>query len=129
MPSPNEKLRKAADEFARRVAAELGDAVDSVILYGSVARGEAGEESDIDLLVIAPERDAVMETVFGIADELTERSRYSNLIEEFCYGRDHFLELRSIGSPFIRNVLSEGVALYDNGTFASLRLEARTPSP
>ena len=38
MPSPNEKLRKAADEFARRVAAELGDAVDSVILYGSVAR-------------------------------------------------------------------------------------------
>ena len=121
MPSYNDKFREAADEFARRVAAELGDAVDSVVLYGSVARGDARAESDIDLLVIAPERGAVKETVFGIADELTAQSGYANLIEEFCYGRDHFQEMRRIGSPFILNVLSEGVALYDNGTFKAAR--------
>lgn len=31
----------------------LGDALVSVVLFGSVARGEAREESDIDVLVIA----------------------------------------------------------------------------
>lgn len=47
-------------EYARLVAATLGDDLKSVVLYGSVARGDAKTNSDIDLLVVAdnlPEQD------------------------------------------------------------------------
>ena len=36
-----EKYRKATDEFARRALEEYSDKIDSIILFGSVARGEA----------------------------------------------------------------------------------------
>lgn len=63
MRSPNERLdmaeqhpsahQRAADTFTRRVRDRLGDSIDSVLLYGSVARGEErGVRSDVDLIVI-----------------------------------------------------------------------------
>lgn len=45
-------LRDAAAAYARRLEEELAENLVAVILYGSVARGEAGAGSDIDLLVI-----------------------------------------------------------------------------
>lgn len=51
-------LRSLLDPFdalTAVVADQVDDAVDSVILFGSVARGEAGASSDIDLAVIAHE--------------------------------------------------------------------------
>lgn len=46
------RYQKAADEFARRALEKYRDKIDSIILFGSVARGEARENSDIDILVI-----------------------------------------------------------------------------
>jgi predicted nucleotidyltransferase len=51
-------LRSLLDPFEALttvVADEVGNAADSVIVFGSVARGEAGADSDIDLAVIASE--------------------------------------------------------------------------
>lgn len=46
-------LRALANEYAAALREALGDRLVSVVLYGSVARGEAREISDVDLLVIA----------------------------------------------------------------------------
>jgi predicted nucleotidyltransferase len=46
-----DKYRKAVDEFVERVLDKYSDRIDSIILFGSVARGEAKEESDIDILI------------------------------------------------------------------------------
>jgi len=45
-------VNEALDEMVRRIV----DAVhpDRIILFGSHARGEAGPDSDIDLLIVAP---------------------------------------------------------------------------
>ncbi|MGH7340330.1 MAG: nucleotidyltransferase domain-containing protein [Candidatus Rokuibacteriota bacterium] len=48
----SERLRTAADSYARSLGRRLGDNLVSVVLYGSVARGEARDGSDIDLLVV-----------------------------------------------------------------------------
>ena len=49
MPSARE--REALDVFVERLYAHCGDRVRSVILFGSMARGDAGPDSDIDVLV------------------------------------------------------------------------------
>jgi hypothetical protein len=49
----NRRLRATAERYADRVRQILGDNLVSVVLFGSVARGEAGGDSDIDLLIVA----------------------------------------------------------------------------
>jgi uncharacterized protein len=64
----NQKV--ALDEVKRRL--EAGFPVDRLLLFGSVARGEAGEGSDIDLLIITQrrmsheEQYAMVDTVFDV---------------------------------------------------------------
>jgi predicted nucleotidyltransferase/uncharacterized protein (UPF0332 family) len=45
------KLNAAADFAARLLSSPVGDSVARIVLFGSVARGEARPESDVDLLV------------------------------------------------------------------------------
>lgn len=47
-----QELRKMIDGMARRIAALFDP--DQVILFGSHARGTAGPDSDVDLLIVMP---------------------------------------------------------------------------
>lgn len=44
--------RKIAEAFARHVKSKYGDRIDRIVLFGSVARGDYREDSDVDLLVV-----------------------------------------------------------------------------
>lgn len=52
-PDLNHALRAAAERYADLLRDALGERLVSVVLFGSVARGEARPDSDIDLLVVA----------------------------------------------------------------------------
>jgi len=52
-PTPSETLRRLAVLYASLLQATLGERLVSVVLFGSVARGEATANSDIDLLIVA----------------------------------------------------------------------------
>jgi predicted nucleotidyltransferase len=45
-------VRAALAEAKARLVALYGDRLDRVVLYGSYARGDAREDSDVDLLVV-----------------------------------------------------------------------------
>lgn len=120
--------RAAADEFVRRVTDALGDQVDSIVLYGSVARGEAGPQSDIDILVVGGDRRRLRDVAGKIAFNLDSEGGFTFLISAFAIERDELLNLRRLGSPFIRNVLREGQILYDNDTFARIPDMTHGPS-
>lgn len=63
---------RAAEAFARRVREQHGDAVETVLLYGSVARGEErGTSSDVDLLVV-------------LGDHV-DRTEYETRVRELAY--------------------------------------------
>jgi predicted nucleotidyltransferase len=47
--------RKAFEEFARRAERQLGDSLEKLVLYGSVARGDESEDSDVDVFVVVEE--------------------------------------------------------------------------
>ena len=48
-------LIELARKFAHRLQVAWGENLVSVVLYGSVARGECHKDSDVDLLMIAEE--------------------------------------------------------------------------
>ena len=116
----SDRYRVVAEEFARRVRDALGDQVDSIVLYGSAARGDAGTESDIDILVVGHDSRSLRDITGKIAFDLDCEGGFTFIISAFTIERDELFRLRRLGSPFVRNVLREGHILYDNDTFAGI---------
>ncbi len=46
------EMQAKIDEMVRRIVAAVNP--DKIILFGSHARGDAGSDSDVDLLIVAP---------------------------------------------------------------------------
>ncbi|MFB6159427.1 MAG: nucleotidyltransferase domain-containing protein [Candidatus Nanohalobium sp.] len=44
--------REAFEEFAEKAQEELGDSLKKLVLYGSVAKGQESEESDVDVFAV-----------------------------------------------------------------------------
>ena len=119
-----ETLRAAAEDFARRVRTVLGDRVDSIVLYGSVARGEAGPDSDVDVLVVGSADDGIGREIRNIQSDQARETGYKFFVETTAYGRSEFLKYRRLGSPLIMNILEDGVVLYDTGVFSKMRADS-----
>ena len=120
----NAIFRTAAEEFAARVGASLGDQVDSIVLYGSTARGEARSDSDVDILVISHDAQATKGELNRVRGDFAYDHSYAFFLSLAHYSREDFLRFRQLGSPFIDEVVREGEVLYDNGTFSRIREES-----
>lgn len=80
--------------------------VSSVILFGSIARGEATNESDIDLAVIAAEG---WDKRVELEDHV--RTRLGNNCDVLVFTAAEFDRLTRTGEPVVRDILRDGVAL------------------
>ena len=100
---PTRQRERAFEEFARAVEDALGDAIHEIVLYGSTARGEATEQSDVDVLVVLDERTPTDE-VFRLAFDIG--IRYDVAVMPHLQTREHFESRRD--HPFLKNVLHEG---------------------
>lgn len=49
--------REAFEEFAERAQEELGESLEKLVLYGSVARGEEREDSDVDVFAVVESKE------------------------------------------------------------------------
>ena len=101
-------LRALLDPIAAltdTVREAVGDDVTTVILFGSIARGEAHINSDIDLAVIAP-------TGWdGRADlEDAVRTRLGNYCDVLVFTPEDF-RLPGTEEPVVQEILTEGIAL------------------
>jgi len=92
----------------------------SIVVYGSVAKGEAREDGDIDVPVVGMDKE-----IRSKVSEIGYDVDYENGFETFItliYFTSQDLEYRGmVGSPFIHEVLRGGVAVYDDGTFKRIR--------
>jgi predicted nucleotidyltransferase len=78
----------------------------TVILFGSIARGEANIRSDIDLAVIAP---AGWDARTDLEDAV--RTRLGNNCDVLVFTPEDFTRLAEVGEPVVRGILTDGVAL------------------
>ena len=61
--APDQRFRDAAEEFSRWIIEELGDQLDVVVLFGSVAKDAANEDSDIGILVVSTGGEATSKAI------------------------------------------------------------------
>lgn len=85
---------------------------EKVILFGSAARREAGERSDIDLVVIAGS-DA---TFFHRIGQVTNLYRGEREVNVLVYTPEEWQRMLSEGRRFILTVVADGIVLYDRTT-------------
>ena len=102
------KLNAAADFAARLLNGPAGEAVARIVLFGSVARGEARPESDVDVLVIGT--DSLASLSRALAHASAEAVIDSGeLVAPIGYGATHlFLPT----SYFVWAALDEGREIY-----------------
>ena len=100
--------RRLAEAFARELKAKHGDWIERVILFGSVARGDHGPHSDVDLLIIA-RRDslALQDEVAGAAVDLLLRTGVYVSAKVFL--REEMDRVRE--TLFGRAVTAEGIVI------------------
>ena len=102
-------MRALLDPVAALKAAigeAIGSDVRAVILFGSIARAEAGVDSDIDLAVIAaPTWDKRAEL------QDTVRTRLGNDCDVLLFTDAEFSRLAAEGEAVVSDILRDGVAL------------------
>jgi predicted nucleotidyltransferase len=103
-----ERLERLEREL-RGVLERIVDAhTEQVILFGSVARGEVGSTSDLDLLVVRRDSRRPAERT----QDLYRRARPSLALDLLVYTPEE-IEVGRHGSSFLRRVLQEGRIVYD----------------
>ena len=94
-----------ATVIAQRLKERYG--AERVLLFGSVARGEATEHSDVDMLIVAPTREgyyARLEAVRSIADDLQPGLPLSPIV----LTREELEERLALGDQFYNEILRSG---------------------
>ena len=105
-----ERYRKSVEEFVRKALEKYEKNIESITLFGSVARGEGKEDSDVDILVIwKGDKLEGWDVLEDIAmDILLE---YGQLISiKIIYLHEYF-GMMNTGSSFIQNINREGVVI------------------
>ncbi|MBF0283348.1 MAG: nucleotidyltransferase domain-containing protein [Magnetococcales bacterium] len=109
-------MSTVSDEMLQAMARLIVEAVhpESVILFGSQARDEAGEDSDVDLLVITSES-------YGLNHSRRQTMvRLGRLLMDFpvskdivLFSRDEVEQWRTAKNHLIARALGEGRVLYE----------------
>jgi predicted nucleotidyltransferase len=104
---PRPSWRAALNRFAEEARKLYGSRLDRIVLYGSRARGDAEEGSDVDVLVVLDhcedfwaERDRIVDVAIGVSSDIVISAMPTDL-----------RECEESGSPFMRNVRREGTRL------------------
>ena len=95
-------------KFGRRIGTEFH--AERVILFGSYARGEASEDSDVDLFVILPGSGRGFDEAVRIHVELRPPFAIDVLVRTPEVVRRRL----KMGDPFIRSIFEEGKILYES---------------
>ena len=114
MKSRNEVLA-LMKEYALKVKDVYGDKLVKIILYGSYARGDYNEDSDIDVMILIDvppgQQQDNIDALLDFNFDLNEL--HQTFIMPMTQSKLFFDRLKDIESFFI-NIEEEGVVLYDS---------------
>lgn len=111
MSTDNKDINKILPKIEKRILQLFGSCVQKIILFGSYARKDFNEESDVDIIVIVTDTDIEK-----------YRKLRTKIISEFLIKYDVLLSIRILNneefskykdvSPFLQNIVKEGILFY-----------------
>ena len=107
------QIEKIKREISRDISNALGSKLYKIILYGSYARGDYNEDSDIDIMVLADIEEDKMRYFRDVISEVASRVslEYDALVTILLKNRYLFYSRLEI-LPFYQNVIKDGVEIY-----------------
>ena len=123
IPRPGtSKQRKVVDSLVPLLLLELQSQIHSLVLFGSVARGEAGPESDADVLVLTEAPREARQRMNEIGYDLDlENAVVTQLVP---LTKKSFEAEARMRSYFSSDIFRDGIVLHDDGTYQRIRKQA-----
>ena len=100
----NKRLQTIGKKIKKDYRAE------KVILFGSYAKGNETEDSDVDLLVVAPTKERYFERMASVR-RLIRNLRDGLAVSPIVLTPAELEKRREAGDPFVREILQTGVSL------------------
>ena len=108
----NSNRRDIILHFSQQVKVIFGNKLDKIILYGSYARGDYNEHSDVDIMILTTltdeEIEGVQTEIFDLAFDF--QMDYDIDISVIIQNRERFNYWLGV-LPFYNNVQKEGIVL------------------
>ena len=107
------EIRAYINEYVSGLKERFGEELCGIILYGSYARGDYRDDSDIDIMILTSlDDDKIASFRLELYDFTYEfNESHNTLIMPVTADRDLF-ERRAGYYPFYGNIIKEGVELY-----------------
>lgn len=112
--------RSTAEQFAERLVRQF-PGVHAVVLYGSVAYGKPRRDSDIDILILSDDPEALRSPAADLRSAIDAATGYRTHVSCQHLTIQHFKWLLEIGAPFAEDVRNQGMVLYDDGSYEAIR--------
>jgi predicted nucleotidyltransferase len=106
-------IEKVKSECVPMVKKALGDDLCNIIMYGSCARGDFNEDSDIDIALLTKcDRIEAQRYSYILAQVATELAlKYFAIVNFVCLPKEEYNEKKE-WYPYFKNIDCEGVILY-----------------
>lgn len=103
------QLRRILQLLQKELNAALGERVEKIILYGSQARGEARDDSDIDVLIVLKD-DFKYSVMLRKTSKIVARLSLENdvVISRAFATRQQYEQSKM---PFLMNIRRDGIAI------------------
>lgn len=112
--------KKTIEEYIAFLKKQYGFAILKAVLFGSAARGEAGRESDVDILIVVSDSNA------GLRDEISMAAyeimlKHDVVLSPIVMDKSTFDWYRINGDPFYKNIRRDGIEIWTRKPANSLK--------
>lgn len=105
--------RLILNELRDQILADVPGAVRRIVLFGSRARGDSGEASDLDVLIVLDECNAAtLDRVRTARYEVMQRWQFEPLISLLLLSEQQWLELPKHSAGLKVNIEHEGLTVW-----------------
>lgn len=108
----NQPLKEAAEKYAENlIKQEFSEKISSIILFGSVARGTADVNSDIDILILVEDQEDVEPIKSKARNHSGRKMKISNELVPVVETVEEYKENLENEERFEKNVSKDGIVL------------------